>query len=186
MVEQSNPVSSANQDARATTPNEPFACPACGQMLGPAVRVCVACKAIIDEAKIPRPRPARAPLSPQPALLAVERTPFPWQIFVWVLASWFLAATVAQKVLGPAKAQLVLLAVVFFSSAWVFLDARQQAVPKPLRWSLGSLLLWIIVFPWYLAREKDPRRLAHLWKRKPDQSLAPSCLYCFCVSCWEL
>jgi len=157
MVEQSNPVSLANENAQATTPNEPFACPACGQMLGPSVRVCVACKAIIDQSKIQKPRPALAPLNPQPALLAVERARFPWQIFVWVLAAWFLAATIAQKALGPAKAQLVLLGVVFLSSAWVFLDAKQQAVPKPLRWGLGSLLLWIIIFPWYLARRKTPQ-----------------------------
>jgi len=126
-------------------------------MLGAAVRVCVACKAIIDESKIPKPAPVRAQLSSQPALVAVERAPFPWQLFVWVLASWFLAATVAQKLLGRAKAQLLLAGVVFFSSAWVFFDAKQNAVPKPVRWSLGSLLLWIIVFPWYLARRKRPQ-----------------------------
>ncbi len=51
---------------------------------------------------------------------------------------------------------MLLGSVVILTSAWVFYDAHNKPVPKPLRWGLGSLLLWIVVFPWYLARRRDP------------------------------
>jgi hypothetical protein len=51
---------------------------------------------------------------------------------------------------------LLLGSVVILTSAWVYYDAHNKLVPKPLRWGLGSLLLWIVLFPWYLARRKDP------------------------------
>ena len=46
--------------------------------------------------------------------------------------------------------------VVILTSAWVFYDAHHKLLPKPLRWGLLSLLVWIVVFPWYLARRRDP------------------------------
>jgi len=46
--------------------------------------------------------------------------------------------------------------VVLVTSAWVFCDAHDKLLPKPLRWGLLSLLVWIVVFPWYLARRRDP------------------------------
>ena len=46
--------------------------------------------------------------------------------------------------------------VVILTSVWVYYDATAKLVPKPLRWGLGSLLLWIVMFPWYLARRRDP------------------------------
>ena len=42
------------------------------------------------------------------------------------------------------------------SSIWVFYDARERGVPQPLRWGVGCLLVWIIFFPWYLARRRTP------------------------------
>ena len=39
----------------ADFPSEPFPCPACGQMLGPSCRVCVACKQPLNPAEIKRP-----------------------------------------------------------------------------------------------------------------------------------
>jgi len=44
-------------------------------------------------------------------------------------------------------------------AAWVFYDANRRGVPRPLRWALGALFLWPIVFPWYLVRRKTPRAL---------------------------
>ncbi|MGH9359331.1 MAG: hypothetical protein ACRD1O_09200, partial [Terriglobia bacterium] len=42
------------------------------------------------------------------------------------------------------------------SSLWVFFDARLRHVPHALRWGISSLLLWIVVFPWYLSRRRAP------------------------------
>ncbi|MGD0923026.1 MAG: hypothetical protein ABSA70_14880 [Terriglobia bacterium] len=42
------------------------------------------------------------------------------------------------------------------SAVWVFQDAHRRRVPKPLRWGLGSLFLWLLFFPWYLARRRVP------------------------------
>jgi len=139
-------------------PNDPFPCPACGQMLGPSCRVCVACKQPINAAEIKRPEPPPAPrFEPPPGpTLQVSPVRFSWPIFFVVLLGWFLLAGLAERYLGPARAQLLLGSVVILSSAWVFYDAHNKLVPKPLRWGLGSLLLWIVVFPWYLARRRDP------------------------------
>lgn len=42
------------------------------------------------------------------------------------------------------------------ASAWVYYDAHARRIPRPLRWGLGSLLLWILIFPWYLSRRRTP------------------------------
>jgi hypothetical protein len=73
-----------------------------------------------------------------------------------VLLGWLVLAGLADIFLGPLRAQFLMGSVVLFSSIWVIYDAREKLVPKPLRWGLGSLLLWIVVFPWYLARRRDP------------------------------
>lgn len=138
-------------------PSEPFACPACGQMLAPSCRVCVACAQPIDFTKIKRLRLARGTLVPQITPPKIARARFSWRIFLLVLAIWLVVGTAAQRLLGPVKAQLVLGGVVILSSVWVFFDAHEKRVAKPLRWGVGSLLMWILVFPWYLARRKTPQ-----------------------------
>ena len=40
---------------------------------------------------------------------------------------------------------------------WVFFDALWQRISRPLRWGVGSMLLPVIVFPWYLARRRLPQ-----------------------------
>ena len=149
-------IRSESSPSESAFSDEPFACPNCGQMLAPTCRVCVACKHTIHLTEIRRPRAAVTPLESQVGLPPVEPARFSWQIFFLVLAVWFLAAIAAQGLLGPAKTQLVLGSVVIVSSAWVFFDAQAKSVPKPLRWGLGSLLLWIVVFPWYLTRRRTP------------------------------
>jgi len=67
-----------------------------------------------------------------------------------------LLAAAAERLLGPGRSEFLLDSVVILTSAWVYYDAHDKLVPKPLRWGLGSLLLWIVVFPWYLARRRDP------------------------------
>jgi hypothetical protein len=58
----------------------------------------------------------------------------------------------------PLKGQLVLGSVQILCSFWVLFDALQKRLPSPLRWGMGTLLLWPIIFPWYLARRRRPRQ----------------------------
>ncbi len=164
MVDETNPPDSGNRRPQADAaaagsefPTDPFACPSCGQMLGATVRVCASCKQPIDPAQIHMPRPAAPPaVYIRSKSVTLPSVRFPWPVLFLVFGVWFVVAVTAQRVLGPVKSQLVLAGVVVLSSAWVFYDAQERRVPKPLRWSLGSLLLWIVVFPWYLARRRAP------------------------------
>lgn len=162
--EKSNPDEQGNLRTAPAEPlisaqpsDEPFPCPACGQMLAADVRVCVVCKQPIDPTQIRRPdaRPPRVEI--QRGSLPLPRARFSWRIFFLVLSSWLLVAGVAQWFLGPTKSQLALGGVVILTSIWVFFDAEHRGVPKPLRWGIGSLMLWILVFPWYLARRRQPQ-----------------------------
>lgn len=145
-----------NQSTNDAILDEPFACPACGQMLAPTIQVCVVCKQPIDRAQIRRPALEPPPVEVHPSPV-VPRARFSWPIFFVVLVVWLLAAAASQQLLGNAKSQIVLGSVVILTSLWVFLDAERKTVPKPLRWGIGSLLLWIVFFPWYLARRRSPQ-----------------------------
>lgn len=137
-------------------PDEPFACPHCGQMLAASVRVCPSCKKAIDPNAIAPAEitlPVARQVLPPPTK---EYAPFSWGIFFATLGIWLLAAIISQGLLGIAKSQFVLAGLVVISAVWVYGDARRKNIPTPVRWSLGSFLLWIIVFPWYLARRRTP------------------------------
>ncbi len=137
-------------------PNEPFACPHCGQLLAPSVRICASCKQPIDPSQIARPV-ISIPIAEQIiALPQKEQARFSWSIFLGVLCTWFLVAVAFQRLLGYGKSQFALGGVVIISSAWILYDAHKKGIPKGLRWSLGSLFLWILIFPWYLARRRTP------------------------------
>lgn len=141
----------------AAFPDEPFACPHCGQMLAPSCRVCPSCRNGIDPSEIVR-LDVVIPIATQVVPLAVEEhVRFSWNIFFATLAIWLAGGLITERLVGPENGQLVLGGLVVLSSIWVLYDARQKNVPKPFRWSLGSFLLWIIVFPWYLARRRTPK-----------------------------
>jgi hypothetical protein len=137
---------------------EPFPCPHCGQMLAPSCRVCVACKQAIEPSEIATLQPASPPAEILEAGVTAqrERVRFPWAIFLLVLAAWMAGASAVQFLLTPVKSQLLLAGVQVLTSVWVFYDAQDKGVPKPLRWGLGTLLLWPIIFPWYLGRRSQP------------------------------
>jgi hypothetical protein len=137
-------------------PTEPFPCPACGQLLAPSCRVCVSCKHVIDPAEIRRPRVFSA--VGQPAGQEPGPVRFSWRIFLIVIAIWVVGATLVQHRMAPRKAQLVLGGVQILCSVWVLFDALEKRLPRPLRWGMGTLLLWPIIFPWYLARRSRPRQ----------------------------
>jgi len=144
-------------------PTEPFQCPACGQLLAPACRVCVACKHPIDPAQIARPQAvalaaAHAPSTePRP-----EPVRFSWPIFFAVLGvSFFLgliySAAIYKGLVKEEQAQLTLHAAPILAGIWVFFDALRRRIPRPLRWAVGTMLLLIVVLPWYLARRGTPQ-----------------------------
>jgi len=137
-------------------PAEPFPCPACGQLLAPSCRVCVACKHAIDPAEIGKPRVL--PVVGEPARREPEPVRFSWRIFLIVFAIWVVGASLVQRYMDPLKGQLALGGVQILCSFWVLYDALEKRLPRPYRWGMGTLLLWPIIFPWYLARRKQPRQ----------------------------
>ena len=150
-MEISNPLGAAG--GMAAFPEEAFECPYCGQMLAPSCRVCVSCKLPIDPARIQR-------RAEQAAAAAVESRPdvppvrFSWKYFVGVLIATWAMAVMALGFLGAEKAQVVMSGVQLLTSVWVFWDARRKMIRRPLRWAVGTLILWVVIFPWYLARRQ--------------------------------
>jgi hypothetical protein len=57
--------------------------------------------------------------------------------------------------------------VIISSAVWVFFDTKKLRIQSPGQWIIGTLLLWIIGFPWYLVeREK------HLAAQRAGQATA--------------
>lgn len=138
-------------------PTEPFACPACGQMLAPTCRVCVACKQPIDPREIMTAPGALLQAEVPSARTAPVSVPFPWTLFFVLLAVRIAAGGFGERRLGLIKVELALAGLEMICAIWVFYDASRSNLPRPLRWALGSLLLWPIVFPWYIARRRSPQ-----------------------------
>ncbi len=154
MVESPN---ETNSRPAAAFPDEPFACPHCGQLLAPSCRTCPSCRQAIDPNEIARPDvviPIAEQVIPLPSK---EYARFSWGIFFATLGIWLVVAFVAEGLLGYEKSQFLLGGLVVLSSLWVLRDARKNNIPKAFRWSIGSLLLWILIFPWYLARRRTPK-----------------------------
>jgi hypothetical protein len=153
-TEGSSPEAQPVNGTEASFPEEAFPCPHCGQMLGPGVRVCAACRQAIDPSQI---RVAAAAPTPVPARVATApRVRFSWGIFLVALFAWLALETCAIRIVGLGRAQYVMGAALVLSAAWVFWDARQKGIPRPFQWCAGALLLWIVFFPWYLARRRQP------------------------------
>jgi hypothetical protein len=137
-------------------PAEPFGCPTCGQLLAPSCRVCVACKHPIDLAEVRKP--IVLPVVDEPVRREIQPVRFSWRIFLIVFAIWVVGATLVQRFMDPLKGQFVLGGVQILTSFWVLYDVLEKRLPKPIRWGLGTLLLWPIIFPWYLARRRLPKQ----------------------------
>jgi hypothetical protein len=149
-------VAAENRLSDEQFPTEPFPCPACGQLLAPSCRVCVACQHAIDPTEIRKP--GVLPAVGKPAGRELEPVRFSWRTFLIVFGIWVVGATLVQLRMAPLKAQLVLGGVQILCSLWVVFDALEKRLPRPLRWGMGTLLLWPIIFPWYLARRSRPRQ----------------------------
>ena len=90
---------------------------------------------------------------------------FSWQIFFVVLlawlglmgvCAWLVELAKARTIPFGASAQFIPFGVVLGSSVWVLQDAHAKSIPKPFRWAFGSIMLWIVFFPWYLSRRRVP------------------------------
>ena len=149
-------VTTENHPSDERLPTEPFPCPACGQLLAPSCRVCVACKRAINPAEIRKP--GVSPAVEIPARRELEPVRFSWRIFLIVFAIWVVGASLVQRYMDPLKGQLALGGAQILCSFWVLYDALEKRLPRPYRWGMGTLLLWPIIFPWYLARRKQPRQ----------------------------
>jgi hypothetical protein len=139
-------------------PTEPFPCPHCGQMLAPSCRVCVACNQSIDLAQIGRSERAvpilpKSGAAPQP----IRNAQFSWAIFFAVLAAALALVSISSRVVGVQTSELLFLGITFACAGWVFMDAQAKALPRPWRWSVMTLFFWLIFFPWYLGRRRNPQ-----------------------------
>jgi len=137
-------------------PSEAFACPNCGQMLGATVRVCVACKQPIDLGQIKPMAVELLPERPQTGR-STDRIYFPWTLFFALFAVRLLVigGIVVLRHWNFSKTALLENTVDLITAAFVFYDASRKHVSKALRWALGSLFLWVVFFPWYLARRRE-------------------------------
>lgn len=159
-------------------PSEPFQCPACGQLLAPTCRVCVACKHPINPAEIVLTRtvvpvPTFAPreeAKPEPVR-------YPWPIFFAVLAFSFLlglvyATTIYLGLLKEEQAQFVMRGAPVFVGIWVFFDALRRGVPGLYagRWEPCSSLPSSCPGTWRAA--ESPNRRCHSSSRRWGRSLA--------------
>jgi hypothetical protein len=145
----------------AEFPSEPFPCPACGQLLAPSCRVCVACKHAIDPAELVQE--VAPPAVYAPSIQARQETvPYPWRIFFAVLGFTFalgllFAATIASGLVKEEQVRSAMQGAPVLVGLWVFFDALRRRVPRPLRWAVGTMLLLAVILPWYLARRSKPR-----------------------------
>ncbi len=147
-------VQTENRPSEEQFPAEPFPCPACGQLLAPSCRVCVACKHPIDPTEIHKPRILQVVGEPARTLAAVR---FPWRLFLLFFWALMVAGIVSGLLIGPSKTQLMVEALQLLSAIWVSFDAYAKRVPKPLRWGLASMFpTWLIILPWYLVRRRRP------------------------------
>ena len=147
----------ASISAAAEFPSDPFPCPACGQMLGPSCRVCVSCKQPINPAEIVlKPTPELPAAHAELAQPRRETVRYPWRILIAVLGIGVALSLLSLLILGEKNGPIVIQSFPFVVGSWVLFDAFRRRIPRPLRWSIGTMLLLGVVFPWYLARRARP------------------------------
>ncbi|MGH9377808.1 MAG: hypothetical protein ACRD1I_03320 [Terriglobia bacterium] len=141
---------------------EPFACPNCGQMLGPGCAVCAACREPVDFTKVRVAAPVVIPAVAPPAAgaprtkLPLSQGQFSWPIFFASVVIYLAVVGAAASVLTITNFRYFLAGLLVACTAWVLYDAHARRIPHPLRWGLGAFLIWVVVFPWYLSRRRTP------------------------------
>jgi hypothetical protein len=144
--------------ATASFPDEPFLCPSCGQLLGPSVRTCVSCKHVINPAEIARTPAPALPSTPRPASIQAPResVPYPWRILIAVVGISMILGLISVALFGDQNWPKAVQALQIMAGFWVFFDAFQRRIPRPFRWSMGTMLIPGLILPWYLARRNRP------------------------------
>ena len=69
--------------------------------------------------------------------------------------AWLIAGIVFLRHWNFSKVALLENVLDLITAALVFYDASRKHISKALRWALGSLFLWVVFFPWYLARRRE-------------------------------
>ncbi|HEV2419764.1 MAG TPA: hypothetical protein VGX94_18355 [Terriglobia bacterium] len=157
---------SPNEPSTGAALAEPFACPNCGQMLGPGCTVCAACREAVDFAKVrvaaavltPAPAPVGAhfPAGPLQPHATVGQSQFSLPIFIVSVLLYLTVVGAAASVLTITNFRYFLAGLLVACTAWVIYDAHAKQIPHPLRWGLGTFFIWVVVFPWYLSRRRKP------------------------------
>lgn len=173
-------------------PDEPFACPNCGQLLGPACRVCVACRQPVDFAKVAAPPKEEVPFAPArqsaaPSGTGASRGQFSWPIFGLSVLVYVVIVVAAGSLLSANSFTGFLVGLFTACTVWVIYDAFARRVPHPFRWGLGTFLIWIVVFPWYLSRRRTPEVPCTIMDA-PGRSFVWTVIYVFilCIIVYSL
>jgi hypothetical protein len=133
---------------------EPFECPQCGQLLDFRCRICGACKAAVEPPTLVRTPPPADSIPEESAGAPPAVVSFPWKGWLVLLGASMLAGNFLEGMIGRTQTYTLFYVLEVLCAVWVYQDARSKNLPTPLRWSLGTLLVWVVVFPWYLARRR--------------------------------
>jgi p-aminobenzoyl-glutamate transporter AbgT len=93
-----------------------------------------------------------------------ERVYFPWTLFFALFAVRILVigGIVVVRHWDFSKIALLENTVDLITAGLVFYDASRKHISKALRWALGTLFLWVVFFPWYLARRRELQKACPL------------------------
>lgn len=125
-------------------PSTQRACPLCGKSIPLTARVCPACGDDVSSAATTATATRARPFTPIPGATPTSG------LVAFIVAVLIFAVSLVLFPVGP-------VVVVLGTSIWVALDASnhklgqyKNGIGGPTSACLGSLALWIVVFPWYL------------------------------------
>ena len=75
--------------------------------------------------------------------------------YPWHYLGVTIAALIMMHLFLP---RIVINLMVIGSTFWVYFDGRRRKIPNAGAWMVGTLVLWIAIFPWYMYRRRYPQR----------------------------